>query len=475
MEKQPKKYLIRLFEKWSGKKAIQFSPLPPSGSYRQYFRISGKEKSAIGVYNEDVKENIAFLSLTKHFFKKGLNVPEIYSEDIKKNIYLIQDLGNKTLYKYLSETRKNRSFPSNAIKIYKKVIEILPQFQITGDRDLDYSVCYPRSHFDKQSMMWDLSYFKHYFLKLVKIPFDEQKLEDDFQNFSDYLLKADRHFFLYRDFQSANIMLLNNDLYFIDYQGGRKGALQYDLASLLFEAKTDIPFDIKNELLEHYLNNLSKYNPYNRDEFIRYYFGYALIRLMQAFGAFGFRGFYEKKPLFLQSIPNAIKNLEWLLKEITFSAIIPTLYMTLEQLVVSQKIKEKTETGNKLKVYINSFSFYSGTPTDDLSNEGGFVFDCRSVPNPGKYKKYQEFTGQDKVVQDFFRNKKEVDEFLHNIFALVDQSIKKYQKQNASKLMVSFGCTGGQHRSVYSAERLVQHLKKKYDVEIILRHRELEG
>ena len=332
LKKQPEQNLVELFESWAGEKVSSISSLPQGGSYRQYYRITGKSKTALGVFNSDKKENISFISFTKHFINRGLSVPEIYTEELEKNIYLIQYLGDTTLFSYINKVRKEKSFTSELINIYKKAIEELPKFQILAGKDIDYSVCYPRASFDKQSMLWDLNYFKYYFLKLAKIPFDEQKLEDDFQCFTDYLLQADCSFFLYRDFQSRNIMLHDNCLYFIDYQGGRKGALQYDIASLLYDAKADVPQDVRNELTEYYIKTISKLIHLNRKEFTEYFYGYVIIRIMQTLGAFGFRGLYERKEHFVQSIPYAIKNLKWLLNTVSFPIEIPNLMDALQKI-----------------------------------------------------------------------------------------------------------------------------------------------
>ncbi len=466
--------LIKLFENWSGEKAINISPLPPSGSYRKYYGIKGKNKVAIGVFNPDKKETIAFIKFSKHFLNKGLNVPEIYAEELKKNIYLIQDLGNTTLYSYLSNVYKNSIFPKELIDMYKEVIKKLPQFQIYAAKDFDYSICYPRASFDKQSMIWDLNYFKYYFLKLAKIPFDEQDLENDFQKFTNYLLKTDCSFFLYRDFQSRNIIIYNNKIYFIDYQGGRKGALQYDLASLLYDAKADIPQHIRNELLKEYIKNVQKFVNINEDEFIQYFYGYVLIRIMQAMGSYGFRGFYEKKEHFLQSIPYAIENLEYLLNNVTLPIEIPTLTNVLKRVVDSQELKNLGRIKNILKVNINSFSYKKGIPVDTSGNGGGFVFDCRAIHNPGRYEKYKLLTGLDNAVIEFLEKEKNLDNFLNNVFLLVDQSVENYQQRRFTNLMVNFGCTGGQHRSVYCAEMLAKHLKAKYDIEVRIHHVELD-
>ena len=325
MDKIIKKNLTDMFERWAAEKTVSFEALPAHGSNRLYFRLTGMSKKAIGVYNEDFKENVAFLSFSKHFYKQGLNVPEIYEQELDKNIYLEQDLGDETLFSFLSREREQNGFSAKIINYYKKVITALPGFQVKAAKELDYSVCYPRSSFDRQSMMWDLNYFKYYFLKLAKIPFDEQQLENDFQTFSNFLLESPRDYFLYRDFQSRNVMIYNNDVYFIDYQGGRKGALQYDLASLLYDAKADIPPKVREELLELYLKELQKITDLDRQKFLQYFYGYIFIRIMQALGAYGFRGFYERKEHFLKSVPFAIQNLEQLLHTADLPIEIPSL------------------------------------------------------------------------------------------------------------------------------------------------------
>ena len=468
--------LIKLFESKVNEKVDKIVHLPLSGSDRKYFRITSKTISLIGVYNLDKKENIAFLTFTKHFFDKGLNVPKIFAENLDNNIYLLQDLGNTTLFAFLSEEKNKNVFTIDLLESYKKVLKELPKFQILAGKDLDYSVCYPRSSFDKQSMLWDLSYFKYYFLKLAQIPFDEQLLEDDFETFTNFLLKAEGNYFLYRDFQSRNIMLQNEQAYFIDYQGGRKGALQYDLASLLYDAKAAIPQDDRNKLLNYYLNILENYIEVDKKEFIEYYYGYVLIRIMQAMGAYGFRGFYERKEHFLASIPYAIENLSWILDNIEFAVELPTLMKVLRKLPQSKRLKqlEAEKKQIKLTVEVNSFSYKRGIPVDVSENGGGFVFDCRALHNPGRYDEYKQLTGKDKKVIDFLKKEKEADEFLNNILKIIEQSINKYQKRNFKNLMVNFGCTGGQHRSVYCAEKLAEYLRKNFDVNVNLRHREQE-
>lgn len=462
-----------MFEHHFQEKVETFSMLPPSGSYRQYCRLENGNRSVIGAYNADVKENTAFLSFTNHFRQKGLPVPEIFavSSDLKK--YLLEDLGNLTLFDYLSETRESEGFSENIVSKYRKVLKVLPKIQITAGKDMDYSVCYPREAFDKQSMMWDLNYFKYYFLKLAKIPFDEQALEDDFQVFSDYLLSAPSDYFLYRDFQSRNVMLKNNDVYFIDYQGGRRGALQYDLASLLYDGKADIPQEIRSQLFGFYLAELRNYIPVNESEFTSYFNGFVLIRIMQAMGAYGFRGFYEKKEHFLKSIPFAIHNLQSLLPELILPVNIPELVNVLHLLIHSETLKEIGQVHRDLTVRITSFSYKKGIPADPSGNGGGFAFDCRALNNPGRYAEYKNLTGKDLKVQQFLEQNSEMKWFLKPVKALVEQSVKNYLERGFTHLTVNFGCTGGQHRSVYAAEKLAAHLRNNFPVNVVLVHREL--
>ena len=330
MELRIKDQLIKLFESHFKEEVTFFELLPASGSYREYARLKSTSHQVMGTYNQDLKENQAFLEFSAHFRNKNIPVPQIYAVNDTMDCYLQEDLGNTTLFDFLSSTREKEGFSSKIVDEYKKVLRELPRIQLVAGKDIDYSVCYPREAFDKQSMMWDLNYFKYYFLKLAKVPFDEQKLEDDFQAFSDYLLAVDNNAFLYRDFQSRNVMLKDGNVYFIDYQGGRKGALQYDLASLLYDAKANIPEAERDELLEFYLNELNQYKHVERAKFKSLFDGYVLIRIMQAMGAYGFRGFYEKKEHFLKSIPFALKNLESLLQKNTIQIELPELLKVLQ-------------------------------------------------------------------------------------------------------------------------------------------------
>jgi aminoglycoside/choline kinase family phosphotransferase len=468
--------LKKLYRVWAAEKAISVSPIAQSGSYRKYFRINGKEKTAIGVFNPDRKENQAFITFTRHFLKKGLSVPELYNHDLTENIYLIEDLGDTTLFSLIEKEKTNDSLSEKVLDYYKDALTQLIRFQIDGGKGLDYSVCYPREKFDKQSIVWDLNYFKYYFLKLAKIPFDEQKLENDFNTFSEFLLSADKIYFMYRDFQSRNILIHHEQLYFIDYQGGRKGALQYDVSSLLYQAKISLSPEIRNSLLEFYLNELHQKSKVKRQTFLKHYYSYVLIRLLQTFGAYGFRGYYENKSHFLVSIPYALRNLQWLLDRNLIPKKLPELNRVLVSILKNEELKKinSIKSGKKLKITINSFSYREGIPKDFSGNGGGFVFDCRYLDNPGRYPKYLNSTGLDENVIRFLNGKSDVKDFLNSVYAIVDESVKNYIQRDFKNLMINFGCTGGQHRSVYCAEELSKHLRNDFDISVVVNHTQLK-
>jgi aminoglycoside/choline kinase family phosphotransferase len=465
----------KLYKSWANEEALSVLPLTASGSNRKYFRITGKEKSAIGVFNQDKKENAAFISFTKHFIKRGLNVPKIFAQQLKENIYLLEDLGDKTLYSLVEKEKGDYKLSEKILGYYKDALSQLIRFQIDGGKGLDYSLCYPRNKFDKQSILWDLNYFKYYFLKLANIPFDEQMLEDDFNSFTKFLLSTDSKYFMYRDFQSRNIMVHNNQLYFIDYQGGRKGALQYDVASLLFQAKINLSSEGRAELLDHYLAELKKCIKITTKDFMKHYYGYVLIRIFQTLGAYGFRGYYENKSHFLLSIPYALNNLQWLVDNNHLLIKLPELNRVLNLILNNDELKKYQPDlyGDKLKVSINSFSYKEGIPKDFSGNGGGFVFDCRALYNPGRKEEFKKLTGLDDEVKIFLEGQSDVKEFLDHIFFVVDKAVANYVKRDFRNLMINFGCTGGQHRSVYCAEKLAKHITEKFDISVTLNHTQL--
>jgi aminoglycoside/choline kinase family phosphotransferase len=466
-----------LFHRWCGESIISITKLPASGSPRDYYRITGTESTAIGAINLDREENEAFIEFSRHFHSLGLPVPEIYLVDLEHNAYLQEDLGDMTLFDYVFQLRDNGKFSEALTEVYKKVLTELQKFQITGAKDLNYSVCYPRASFDRQSMQWDLSYFKYFFLKLAGIPFNEQLLENDYNTLIEYLLAQDTSYFLYRDFQSKNVMLRDGLPFFIDYQGGRKGALQYDVASLLYDSKADIPPEIREELLEHYIAGLASYPSVDATKFRQSYFAYVLIRIMQAMGAYGFRGFYEKKTHFLQSIPYALNDLNWILNNVKFDIEIPTLLKVYKDLLEAPKLKRFKDKGSRksiLTVNINSFSYKHGIPEDPSGHGGGYVFDCRAISNPHHVEQLKDLNGKDKPVIEYLEQQSDVNEFLSATFSLADMSVDKYEDRNFTHLRVSYGCTGGQHRSVYCAERLAEHLRESQNVRVTLWHREMD-
>jgi len=444
------------------------------GSGRKIIRLSGNGISTIGILYGVREENIAFLEFSRHFRKHGLPVPEIYGEDLDQGAYLEEDLGDTSLFEFLSKNRKGEKIAPEAVEAYRKVIATLPRFQIEAGRDLNYKVCYPRGSFDRQSINWDLNYFKYYFLRLAGIPFSEQALEDDFSRLTKFLLSAPRDYFLYRDFQSRNVMLRKGQPYFLDYQGGRKGALQYDVASLLYDAKADLPPELRLQLLDHYLEALRGYADIKREAFLHHYYAYVYIRIMQALGAYGFRGFYERKVHFLQSVPYALKNLRWLLHNVKLPIALPTLLEAFHSMLASEKLQGLATDADNLVVRISSFSFHRGLPKDETGNGGGFIFDGRSLPNPGREERFKPLTGRDAPVIEYLNQQESVHQFLASVMSLVDASVKNYQQRGFKNLMVSFGCTGGQHRSVYLAEQVAKRLQGRNGVEVMLHHRELE-
>jgi len=444
------------------------------GSGRKIIRLANAKASAIGILYSVREENAAFLEFSRHFHRHGLPVPEIYAEDLGQGAYLEEDLGDTTLFEFLSKNRSGANIAPQVVEAYRKVVAVLPRFQVEAGRDLNYTVCYPISSFDRQSIAWDLNYFKYYFLRLAGISFNEHALEDDFSRLTEFLLSAPRDYFLYRDFQSRNIMLRDGDPYFVDYQGGRQGALQYDIASLLYDAKADLPPELRQQLLDHYLDRLSSFIPLDREAFLRHYYAYVYIRIMQALGAYGFRGFYERKAHFLQSVPYALKNLRWLLHHVRLPIALPTLMNAFHSMLASEKLQGLAAESENLIVRVFSFSFHQPLPKDETGNGGGFIFDGRSLPNPGREERFKSLTGKDAPVIDYLNQQESVHQFLASVLSLVDASISNYQQRGFKSLMVSFGCTGGQHRSVFLAEQLAKRLRSRNGLEVAVRHLELE-
>ena len=468
--------LKRLFEEHFRLPVENLQPLQGDlgGSGRKIIRLKSGRTSAVGILYGVREENKAFLEFSRHFKRHGLPVPEIYAEDLAQGAYLEEDLGDTTLFDFLSQGRTGESISHDVVEAYRKTAAALPRFQVEAAGDLNYSFCYPRASFDRQSITWDLNYFKYYFLRLAAIPHNEQALEDDFNCLTDFLLEAPSDYFLYRDFQSRNVMLPNGEPFFVDYQGGRKGALQYDIASLLYDAKADLPPPLRQLLLDHYLDALGGYIALDREAFLRHYYAFVYVRILQALGAYGFRGFYERKAHFLQSVPYALKNLRWLLHNVTLPIELPTLMEAFQSMLASEKLLNLASEVQNLVVRVFSFSFHRELPKDESGNGGGFIFDGRSLPNPGREERFKLLTGKDAPVIDYLNQQESVHQFLAGVYSLVEASVANYQQRGFKNLMVSFGCTGGQHRSVFLAEQLAKRLRGKNGIDVVVRHLELE-
>ncbi|HKK67603.1 MAG TPA: RNase adapter RapZ [Bacteroidales bacterium] len=458
-----------------GESPVNVTPLVQSGSDRQYFRIRFRNKSSvIAAVNPHIRENRVFYKMTKYFGEKGLPVPELFAVSEDETTCLLQDLGDETLLDHVLKHRENDEIHPESLAYYRQALEELAAMQ-TSAGDYDYSYTWPVPEFDRQAVIWDLNYFKYYYAKLAGAPFDEKALQDDFEKLADFLMSAPSDYFMFRDFQSRNIMIHNKQVWFIDYQGGRKGALQYDVASLLYQARAKLPESVRDELLKHYLSVLSHHIDVDKNAFLNYYQGFVLIRVLQTLGAYGFRGLYEQKSHFILSLPMAIENLHTIRHQHDVLSRFPELASLVDALL-DEKYQpfagENTEQKDKLQVTISSFSYKKGLPRDYSGHGGGHVFDCRAIHNPGRYEKYKTLTGKDKPVIDFLDQTEEMTTFLEHVKAIVAASVETYQRRGFDHLSVSFGCTGGQHRSVYAAEKLAASLKNKYSVNLVIRHRE---
>lgn len=462
--------LKHLFEEATGKKAQSEVQMTVSGSNRKYYRLQNGKKSLVGVVGTSKEENTAFIEMSRHFTKKGLPVPKFVNASEDNLLYLQEDLGDTLLFDYIKKGRQTRLFSSYEKKILHKTMELLPKFQVVGAKDLNFTICYPQPEFNKRSVLWDLNYFKYCFLKPSGLDFQENILEDDFDKLADALLAVPSEAFMYRDFQSRNVMIKDGKPYFIDYQGGRKGPVYYDVASFLWQAKAQYGTELREELLRTYLKSLKKYTTFDEGEFRKNLNLFVLFRLLQVLGAYGYRGYFEKKPHFLQSIPYAMENLRELMAQADFSSF-PYLLQVLQNMADLKQYKE-VELDRPLKITMYSFSYKKGIPNDDSGNGGGFVFDCRAVNNPGKYEKFYTLTGMDEPVIKFLEEDGEILKFMRHSLSLVEASVKRYVERKFTNLMISYGCTGGQHRSVYVSQKVAEHLNEKFGVEVHLIHRE---
>lgn len=471
MSSQAITILSGLYKQHRGVEPSKVVELAASGSNRRYFRLSGdaEQASLIGVLGCCRPENETFIYLADHFRRQGLPVPRVVCVSDDHLTYLQEDLGDTLLFQAIEKGRVTHAFSKTEKDLLIKTIRLLPDVQFKGAVELDFHKCYPLPQFDVRSIMWDLNYFKYCFLKATGLDFDEAKLEDDFQALASVLMRSQSSTFMYRDFQSRNVMLVSDEPWLIDFQGGRMGPFYYDVASFLWQAKAGFPQSLRNELISHYIDALRKYKPVDEQYFHEQLRHFVLFRTLQVLGAYGFRGYFEKKPHFMQSVPYALANLRELLQQ-PF-ADYPYLTDTLSRLVDMKQFSD--DLGKRqLTVRVMSFAFKKGIPDDASGNGGGFVFDCRAVNNPGKYERYKPFTGLDAPVIEFLERDGEIITFLDHVDGLVDASVQRYIDRGFTNLMVSFGCTGGQHRSVYAAQHLAERLHKKFNVKVELVHRE---
>lgn len=468
-----------LFASFSKDEITGIDKLPQAGSERHYYRIYTATKNFVATYGANIKENESFIYFTEHFKKKNLATPQLFFVNAEKDSYIQEDFGDASLLNKLEEL----GYVPEVYNLYKTSLHQLALLQIKGDEGLNYKKCLTNTSFGKQAIMADLLYFKYYFLDALRRPYDKQKLIDDFEALSNYLSHTEYKFFMFRDFQSRNIMVKDNgDVGFIDYQGGMKGAPQYDVASLLWQAKANLPDDWKNYLLEDYINSFESIveETVDRDVFKSQYNGYVLIRLLQVLGAYGFRGLFERKAHFLTSIPLALQNLKWFVSNQSIGIAVPEFKKVLELCISNEVMQEYTPvqatSETPLVVNVCSFSFIQqGYPKDETKNGGGFVFDMRGILNPGRFDEYKHLSGLDKPVKDFLEQQTKMPDFLNGVYSIIDVSVANYIKRGFENLCINFGCTGGQHRSVFAAEAVARHLKNKFKVNINLNHTNKEN
>jgi aminoglycoside/choline kinase family phosphotransferase len=470
--------LEAFFRAWRQDGPVEIDSLKQSGSNRQYFRLQHSGKSYIATYNPlNVPENNAFIEFSKHFHNRQIPVPEILHVNPDKTIYLQSDLGDIALFQIMQQ----EGFSEHVFNLFKKTLAQLARLQIEGGRNLDYGNCIATKSFDKQAIYSDLLYFLYYFVRALDLPYDKNLLMNDFDLLSSYLMQEEQKYFMHRDCQSRNVMVRGEEVFFIDYQGGMQGALQYDVASMLWQARAALPYEWRDELLSYYFERADDLlgNTLDRQNFMDSYDGFVLIRMLQTLGAYGFRGLFERKPHFIASIPYALKNLKWFIENKRFPIRLPELQKVLRA-IVSDRIMERFDITRAtpetpLTVHVRSFSYRKGIPEDTGGNGGGFVFDCRGILNPGRLPEFKSLTGRDKEVKEFLLHKTEMPAFMQHVCGIVDISVADYIRRGFASLSVNFGCTGGQHRSVFAADRLTEHLKEKFNVRTVTEHIEQES
>jgi aminoglycoside/choline kinase family phosphotransferase len=474
--------LLSLYKKWKGEEAKDCVRLKGAGSNREYYRLTSMAgETVIGVKGTSMEENEAFIYLSGHFDERGIPVPRVLAVSEDSLYYLQTDLGEVSLFDAIREGReKGGDYSNEEGALLAKVIRLLPKIQFEGAKGLDATHCYPQREFDETGILFDLNYFKYCFLKPSGVEFNEVKLEDAFKEFARKLVSEHNHTFMYRDFQARNVMLCDGEPYFIDFQGGRLGPIQYDLVSFLWQASAHYPCKLRDFLMQLYFEELEKYTKVDRQEFLIKMLGIEALRFMQVLGAYGYRGYFERKPHFLQSIPAAIQNLEQLLQDGALLWIVPeylidVLHELVDKYTASRTAKasvSKYDGAGTLIVDVYSFAYPKGIPADDSGNGGGYVFDCRAIHNPGRYDEYKPLTGLDAPVMRFLEENGEVLTFLSHVYELADAHAARYIKRGFTHLQFAFGCTGGRHRSVYCAQHVAEHLHEKFGIEVRIHHRE---
>lgn len=462
--------LKQLYKEYTGHEAEACSSLTPAGSPRRYYRLSAGQHTAVGVVGTALGENEAFVAIAQQMRLKGLPVPEVYAVSADGMCYLQEDLGDTSLFDLIAEAHKRGGYDEADMELLRQVMRLLPDVQWRTAEQFDFTHCYPSAELNRRGIQWDLHYFKYCFLKATGLEFEEEHLEDDFDRMSEVLLQECADTFMYRDFQSRNIMIRDGKPWLIDFQGGRRGPAEYDLVSFLWQARARFTPEMRRELIEEYLQSARRYRSFDEEVFAQRLQYFVLFRTLQVLGAYGYRGYFEHKAHFVQSIPMAIDNLRALLAENDFDDM--SYLADLLRRMVALPMFAPNEEASELTVRITSFSYKKGIPEDASGNGGGFVFDCRAIHNPGRYDEYKQLTGMDEPVISFLDKEEAMQDFLEHVYGIVDYSVEKYRSRGFKHLMVSFGCTGGQHRSVYSAEHLAAHLREKFGVKVVLTHRE---
>lgn len=460
--------LKELYKKEYGCEPQSMVRLTGDGSNRVYYRMAGVA-DVMGAVGISAEENRAFVALSKAFITSGVNAPKVLAVSDDGLCYLQEDLGNETLYSALQDARSKGVFSAADVKLLCNVVSLLPRIQFGVAQHFDFSLCYPVSDFNERVIMWDLNYFKYCFLKGVGIEFNENRLEDEFERLTALLLSDNDNVFLYRDFQSRNVMLKNGEPYFIDFQGGRRGPIYYDIASFVGQSRARYSEGAVSAMVDAYITALKEYRSVDREHFMQMLLLFRVFRLLQNLGAYGYRGLFERKKAFVESIPAALEQLDSLLGSdgVDFPYI-QSLVREISHLpmFVCDDIKGLT-------VDVVSFSYKRGIPDDTSGNGGGFVFDCRAIHNPGRYEPYKKLTGMDEPVIKFLETESNIVAFLDNAYALVDEMVSTYKSRGFTHIQVCCGCTGGQHRSVYSAEHIARHVAEKFDVRVVVTHKML--